>query len=98
MGDQRRVRVRNLIAYGVGDLFGGGSFLVIGMLFLFYLTEVAGLSPLAAALVFAIGKGWDAVSDPLMGLISDRTKSRLGRRRVYFLAGMPLIIVSFALL
>ncbi|MBI9101976.1 MAG: MFS transporter [Spirochaetales bacterium] len=82
----------------MGDIFGGGAFLIIGMLFLFFLTEVVGLSPGMASLVFLIGKGWDAISDPLMGYISDRTKSPFGRRRVYFLAGIIPIAASFIIM
>ncbi len=96
--EEHRVTVRTLLSYGIGDVYGGGSFLIIGMLFLFYLTEVAGLSPAAASMVFAIGKVWDAVSDPLMGYLSDMTRSRHGRRRVYFLVGIVPVFVSFFLL
>lgn len=101
MSDQtatRPVKLHNLIAYGLGDLFGGGSFLIIGMLYMFFLTETAGLSPALAGLVFAIGKGWDAVSDPLMGYLTDRTQSRFGRRRVFFLAGIIPIALAFFLM
>ncbi len=79
-------------------MFGGGSFTVIGLLFMFFLTEFVGLAPFLAGVVFAVGKGFDAISDPLMGYISDRTKSRYGRRRVYFLIGIAPIAVSFAAL
>ena len=95
---ERQVTFRNLIAYGTGDIYGGGAFMIVGLLFLFYLTEVVGLSPALAGLVFGIGKIWDAISDPLMGYLSDRTKSRFGRRRVYFLAGIIPITISFIIL
>ena len=95
---ERVVKPLNLMAYGLGDLYGGGSFLLIGMLFLFFLTEVVGLSPVLAGLVFSIGKVWDAVTDPMMGYLSDRTRSRLGRRRVYFLIGMLPILLTFTAL
>jgi oligogalacturonide transporter len=94
----RIVRRRNILLYGLGDIYGGGAFLVIGTLFMFYMTEVVGLSPLLAGFVFSLGKIWDAISDPLMGYLSDRTKSRFGRRRVYFLAGIAPIALSFILL
>jgi oligogalacturonide transporter len=94
----RPVKVRNLVAYGLGDVFGGGSFLIINMFFLFFLTEVVGLSPILAGIVFSFGKVWDAISDPLMGYLSDRTRSRFGRRRVFFLIGIAPIAVSFVLI
>ncbi|MEM9489237.1 MAG: MFS transporter [Myxococcota bacterium] len=95
---ERTVKLRNLLAYGVGDIFGGGSFFLIGLLFLFFLTEVVGLSPLMASLLFGVGKIWDAVADPIMGHISDHTRSRYGRRRVFFLLGIVPIAVSFFVL
>lgn len=96
--EERPVRFKNLILYGLGDIYGGGSFLLIGMLFIFFLTDVVGLSPTLAALVFGIGKVWDAVSDPVMGYISDRTDSRFGRRRIYLLIAIVPIFLSFLLL
>lgn len=98
MGEKRKIGLKTLAAYGCGDLYGGGSFLIISTLFLFFLTDVIGLSPSLAGLVVFAGKAWDAVSDPLMGCISDRTRSRHGRRRVYFLAGLVPVFASFALL
>ncbi len=95
---ERKVGMKTLVAYGLGDMYGGGAFMIVGMLFLFYLTEVVGLSPALAGLVFGIGKVWDAVSDPLMGYLSDRTRSRYGRRRVYFLAGIVPIAISFIIM
>jgi oligogalacturonide transporter len=95
---QRTVRTRNLVAYGIGDIYGGGSFLIISTLLLFFLTEVAGLSPVQAGIVVGAGKFWDAVSDPLMGYISDHVRTRFGRRRVFFLLGIAPVAISFALL
>jgi len=95
---ERPVRMRNVVGYGIGDIYGGGAFLIVGMLFMFFLTEVVGLRPALAGLMFGAGKIWDGISDPLMGYISDRTKSRHGRRRVYFLWGIVPIAITFALL
>lgn len=95
---ERKVGMKTLVAYGMGDMYGGGAFMIVGMLFLFFLTEVVGLSPALAGMVFGIGKVWDAVSDPLVGYLSDRTRSRFGRRRVYFLAGIVPIALSFIIL
>lgn len=94
----RRVPLKNAIAYGIGDIYGSGAFLLIGLLFLFFLTDYVGLSPALAGLVFAVGKGVDAITDPLMGYVSDITRSRHGRRRVYFLVGIVPVALSFVLL
>lgn len=94
----RKAGFGTLVAYGLGDIYGGGSFMIVGLFFMFYLTEVVGLSPALAGLVFGIGKVWDAVTDPLMGYLSDQTRSRFGRRRVYFLAGIVPIAISFVLM
>ena len=94
----RKVTFKHLLAYGSGDMYGGGGFMIVGLLFMFYLTEVVGLSPALAGLVFGIGKIWDAVSDPLMGYISDRTTSKFGRRRVFFLIGIIPITLTFVLM
>ncbi|MBP7096895.1 MAG: MFS transporter [Spirochaetia bacterium] len=94
----RKPRAREMLAFGVGDIYGGGAFFVIGALFLVFLTDVAGLPASLGGLILMVGKIWDAVTDPLMGFISDRTRSRFGRRRVYFLAGIIPVFLSFAAL
>ncbi|ACM23716.1 MFS transporter [Thermotoga neapolitana] len=94
----KKVGFKNILLYGLGDIFGGGSFVVIGTLFLLFLTDIVGLNPTLAGLVLIVGKIWDALSDPLMGYISDNTKSRFGRRRIYFLIGIIPIFISFSIL
>ena len=86
------------IGYGMGDLYGGGSTTLINMYYLYFLIDVVGLSPTLAGTAFLISKLWDAVTDPFMGLISDNTRTRIGRRRPYFLAGIGLIFLSFFLM
>ncbi len=95
---ERKVTMKTLLAYGSGDIYGGGSFLIISTLFIFFLSNVVGLSPAMAGFIIFAGKAWDAISDPLFGCISDRTKSRFGRRRVFFLIGIVPVGLSFFLL
>ena len=83
------------LGYGLGDLFGGGSTTIINMYYLVFLVDVVGIAPRFAGLAFLVSKLWDALTDPFMGLITDNTRSRFGRRRVYFLAGIVLIFISF---
>lgn len=94
----RPLKNRNCIAYGLGDLYGGGSFFIISTFAMYYLIAVVGMNPLLAGLIPGLGKVWDSISDPLMGYISDRTKSRFGRRRIYFLVAVLPIALSFSLI
>ncbi len=95
---ERKPKLQNFISYGVGDFLGGGSLAVIGMYFLLYMSTVVGMNPFYAGLIFAIGRIWDGFSDPLMGFITDRTRSRFGRRRIYFLFGFFPAGIFFALI
>ena len=65
---------------------------------LFFLTNVAGLNPALAGSVLSIGKVWDALTDPLVGWLSDRTRSPLGRRYPWMLLGAVPLGVFFVLL
>lgn len=84
--------------FALADLYGGGGQALIGVIYpLFFLIEIIGLSPRLAGLVVLISEIWDAISDPLMGVICDNTRTKMGRRRPYILAGGFLLIVAFAL-
>jgi oligogalacturonide transporter len=89
---------RQLVSYGVGDFYGGGTFFMLGLLYLFFMTDVVGLPPQKAGLIFVVGKLWDAFLDPLIGYLSDHTRTRYGRRRVFCLGGMIPAGIAFALL
>ena len=84
--------------YATGDILGGGAYVLISLLFLEYLVNVQGLNAGLAGVVIMLGKIWDAVTDPMMGIISDRTRSRAGRRRIYLLIGVLPVIFTFAMM
>lgn len=90
--------LKQKLGYACGDIYGGGAFLIFSMLYMGYLILVEGLTPVQTTTIMFIGKLWDAVTDPLMGVISDRTRSRFGRRRVYYLFGSVFVLVSFIML
>ena len=90
--------LRTRLSYGAGDIYGGGATTLISMYYLYFLTDVVGISPALAGTAFLVSKIWDAVTDPFMGIISDNTRTRFGRRRPYFLAGIFLIFISFVLM
>lgn len=73
------------LSYGSGEFFNATSTVIILMLYLKFLTDVVELSPFLAGICVVSGKLWDAISDPIIGHISDKTRSRWGRRRVFFL-------------
>jgi oligogalacturonide transporter len=98
MEKKQNLTMKNIFSYAVGDLYGGGAFFIIGALFLVFLTDVAKITPALAGTIILIGKVWDAVTDPTMGYISDNTKSKYGRRRIYFLIGIIPIFLSWFLL
>lgn len=93
-----RLPLRTKIGFGVGDFYGGGAIVIIGFYYLYFLTDVVRINAALAGTIFLVSKAWDAVSDPLMGMLSDRTKSRWGRRRPYFLFGIPFIFLSFLMI
>ena len=86
------------IAYGLGAVGTGAYGTVPGLLLLFFMTDTLGVPASLAGLAVFLPKIWDVVTDPLMGVISDRTDSRWGRRRPYLLVGALTLGVSLSFL
>ena len=85
------------VSYAVGNV--GMQMLVAGMSFflMIFYTDVALVPPAVAGAALLIGKVWDTVNDPLFGWLTDRTRSRFGRRRVYLWFGSaPLAVLAAA--
>ena len=88
-----RLTVKQKLGFGIFDLGGNMYFTLMSFWVLKYLTDTVGLAAALAGTAVMIGKIWDAVNDPLMGFITDRTLSRWGRRRVYLLfSALPLLL------
>lgn len=86
------------LGYGIGD-FGFNLFFTTASLYLlFYYTDVLGLAPDTAGWVFAVALIWDALFDPVMGYVANRTRTRWGRYRPYLLFGGLPLAASWALL
>ncbi|POZ93371.1 MFS transporter [Petrotoga halophila] len=93
-----KLPLKTKLFYASGDIFGGGAFNIINFFYAIFLTDVIGLKMQYIAPILLIGKIWDAITDPLMGFITDNTRTRFGRRRPYLLAGTFLIFISFFIL
>ena len=96
--DSFQLSLRTKLGYATGNLAMGIMANSIGFWLLLYYTDIVGLSGAFAGVALAVGRFWDAITDPMMGHISDRTRSRLGRRRAYILLGSPFLAVAFVLL
>lgn len=90
-----KLNFKTKLSYGIGEI-GASIFVTIRAFFqLFFLTNVAGLNPSLAGMVLLIGRIWDAVNDPVIGWLSDRTVSKWGKRHSWMLWGsIPFAILS----
>ncbi len=95
---QSGLSVKTKLGYGLGDLGANMVFQSVALFLMFYLTDVFILSASVAGTIFLIAKIWDAVSDPMMGYISDKTRTRWGQKRPYLLFGALPLGVCMALL
>jgi len=73
------------LLYGSGDLGISGIGMMRSIFYAIYLTDVVGIEPRLASLGALVGVIWDAINDPIIGTLSDRVKSKLGRRRPFLL-------------
>ena len=89
-------------AYGGGEIYGSGYAALLGVVLSFFLTNLVlvGIknAELYAAIIIVVSKVWDAISDPLMGVISDNTRTKIGRRRPWIIIGGALVPVAFAIM
>ncbi len=93
-----RLSFTEKLGYGLGDTASNFFFQVFNLFLLFYYTDVFGLSAAAVGTMFLVTKIIDAVSDPVMGLIADRTNSRWGKFRPYLLwAAIPYGLCGYAM-
>ena len=68
-------------------------FYVVLVMYLYYSTVRLGASPALVGMVFLVCRVWDAVSDPMIGFLSDRTRSRFGRRRIWLIGSTPAFVL-----
>lgn len=95
---QKKLPLWTKIIYGSGDFGYSMTNSIIAAYFLLFLTDVVGMSAATAGIAILIGRTWDYINDPLIGNLSDRTKTRWGRRRPFLLFGAVPFALTFAML
>lgn len=80
-----KLGLKEKIGYGFGDLASSMFWKIFGMYLLFFYTDIFGLPAAAVGTMFLITRIWDTLFDPVVGVLSDRTRSRWGKFRPYLL-------------
>jgi Na+/melibiose symporter-like transporter len=91
----QKLSVREKIGYGLGDTASNLYFQMFINFLLFFYTDVFGIPAAVAGTLFMISRFWDAVNDPMMGALADRTNTKWGKFRPYLIWIMlPLAVIG----
>lgn len=96
--NENKLPIKVKTGYGVAEIGTSAVEVMMRLYLLIFYTDVAGLQPHLAGYAVALGIVWDAITDPLIGIISDRTRSSYGKRRPYILAGGMLLPIMLLLI
>ena len=94
---EARVSLATKLHYAVGDIGNAILMSATNFFLMIFLTDVALVAPAIASSALLLGKIWDTINSPLFGYVTDRTRSRHGRRRVYLIYGAAPLAVLAAL-
>ncbi len=94
--DEFALSTSERIAFGVGSLATATYAVVPGLVLLYYLTDILGVTAALASFVVFLPKLLDLVYNPIIGRLSDLTVSRIGPRRPWMIAGMIMLPLGFA--
>ncbi len=92
-----RVPLISKIAYGFGDVGCNFSWMFVSNFLMIFYTDVFGISMAAVSALMLFSRFWDAINDPIVGALTDKTKSRWGRYRPWLLIAAPVTAVILAL-
>ncbi|MBT8065993.1 MAG: MFS transporter [Gammaproteobacteria bacterium] len=95
--NDEKLSLKEKAGFACGDFASNLFFMAFTMYGLYFYTDVFGISAAVVGSMFLLARIWDAINDPIMGLIADRTRSKWGRFRPYLLwMAIPYGIVGFA--
>ncbi len=97
MSNSKQVPWRTVFAYGAPAAGAGYMYLLLSLYVMKFATDILLIAPAVMGAIYSLSRVWDAISDPLVGYISDRTTTRLGRRRTWLLASALPIAAGFYL-
>lgn len=92
---EKKLTTPRMLGYGSGHFALGLTYTSLNLYLLYYYTDVLLIDPTVAGLIFMLPLIWDGITDPLMGMLATRTKSRFGSFRPYLLYGTPFLVLSF---
>ena len=98
MENKEKLPLITKLIYGAGDLGFSMNNSLITAFFSVFMVTVVGMPPGLVAIIFIVGRSWDFINDPIIGHLSDRTRTRWGRRRPFLLFGAIPFGLSFILL
>lgn len=89
------IKLSEKIGYGFGDMASSMFWKLFGTYLMIFYTDVYGLEAAAVGTMFLVTRVWDSFFDPLVGILSDRTKSRFGKFRPYlFYVAVPFGVIG----
>ena len=94
----QRLKIRERISYGMGDVGGNLIFATAGTFLLFYFTDVVGIGAAIAGTLLLLGRMFDGTLDLIVGALIDKTHTRWGKARPWVLFATPVLVISFILL
>lgn len=93
-----RLPARQKYAFGIGAIGKDAICNLVGAFLMLYFTDTLGLNPAFVGVLFAVARIWDAINDPMMGMICDNTRTRFGKFRIWLIIGTLVNSVFFILL
>lgn len=98
MYTQKNLSMKKMLGYSMGALGDNASYCLVFNFLSFFFTTIAGVSPRVSGIIISIALVWDAITDPICGIMMDRSRCKYGKRRPFILTSLPVLGASMILL